>query len=71
MFVIILCIICIRFQLKAVLENDKEKAEGVTNSISHFTNDTDKDANLVMKLNVFNDKEDLCLYAVKNIQPRE
>uniref|UniRef100_K1PTF3 SET domain-containing protein n=1 Tax=Magallana gigas TaxID=29159 RepID=K1PTF3_MAGGI len=46
-------------------------ADGVTNSISHFTNDTDKDANLVMKLNVFNDKEDLCLYAVKNIQPRE
>lgn len=46
-------------------------AEGVTNRICHFANDADKDANSVMKLKVFNDKEYLCLYAVKDIRPGE
>ncbi|XP_065926621.1 uncharacterized protein [Magallana gigas] len=46
-------------------------AEGVSNSICHFVNDADKTANSVMKLKVFHEKEYLCLYAMKDIQPGE
>ena len=42
-------------------------AEGVDGNICQFVNDGNEDANSSMKLKVFNLKEYLCLYAIKDI----